>query len=66
MVITFFILAQAPLATMNHFDFIAYSFLGSGGNESFSVQFALLERSNPLTFQEIASAKKCLAMTANF
>jgi len=29
----------------------------NGGNESFPVQFALLERSNPLTLQEIASAK---------
>ncbi|OGC01617.1 hypothetical protein A2V82_06795 [candidate division KSB1 bacterium RBG_16_48_16] len=31
--------------------------IASGGKEPLPVQFALLERSNPLTFQEIASAK---------
>ena len=37
--------------------------IASGGNESFPVQFALLERSNPLTFQEIASAKLVLSLS---
>ena len=37
--------------------------IASGGNESFPVQFAMLERSNPLTFQEIASAKLVLSLS---
>jgi len=31
--------------------------IARGRNESFPIQIALLERSNPLAFQEIASAK---------
>ena len=37
--------------------------IASGGNESFPVQFVVLERSNPLTFQEIASAKLVLSLS---